>query len=94
MIAMFICHFDELRRDKGVSVNQVATDTGLSYNTLQRLRSGPMERVYLATLETLMRYFDLDELTDLIEYIPNELIASLKKQKKKEATPPGETSSS
>ena len=73
---MITTRFDELRRGKGLrenrdlSLRQVAQETGLSLNALQRLRKGAAERVALSTLEKLCDYFDLESLCELIERSP------------------------
>lgn len=66
-------HFDRLRRAKAHHENRdlplrvIAEETGLSVNTLQRVRRNQMERVYLSTIETLCRYFGASRIDDLIE---------------------------
>jgi DNA-binding Xre family transcriptional regulator len=73
---MISTRLDELRRTKGLrenrdlSLRQVAIETGLSFNTLQRLRKGTTERVALSTLDKLCDYFGLESLCELIERLP------------------------
>lgn len=73
---MITTRFDELRRTKGLNENrdlslrQVAEETGLGFNTLQRLRKGETERVALSTLDKLCDYFGLTSLCELIERVP------------------------
>ena len=70
---MIVSRFDDLRRTKGLNENrdlslrQVAEETGLGFNTLQRLRKGETERVALSTLDKLCDYFGLVSLCELIE---------------------------
>jgi DNA-binding Xre family transcriptional regulator len=70
--------FDRLRREKAatenrdISLRTVATETGLALGTVLRLNKGQVERVYLTTLDTLCKYFQLQEIGQLIEYIPDE----------------------
>jgi len=75
---MITTRFDDLRRTKSlnenrdISLRQVAEETGLGFNTLQRLRKGETERVALSTLDKLCDYFGLASLCDLIERAPGE----------------------
>ncbi len=74
---MITTRFDELRRTKGLredrdlSLRQVSEETGLGFNTLQRLRKGETERVALSTLDKLCDYFGLVSLCELIERTGN-----------------------
>lgn len=75
---MIRTHFDDLRRAKAyrekrdLSLRTIAAETGLSINTIQRLRKGQTERVGLATLDALCRFFGLTNVGELIEYVPEE----------------------
>jgi transcriptional regulator with XRE-family HTH domain len=83
MLVMFQSNFDDLRREKALrekrdlSVNKVAAETGLSINTIQRVRIGDAGRVNLKTIETLMRYFEVGRIEEFIEYLPGEALATL-----------------
>jgi len=74
---MIRLHFDLLRFQKEererrkLTLRRIAAETGLSVDTLQRLRKGPQAagRVTYATLDTLCRYFELDDIGQLLEYI-------------------------
>ncbi len=74
---MIRSHFDRLRREKGLrenrdlSIRTVAAETGLSFNTIQRVRRQQLQRVYASTLDTLCRYFAVASLCDLVEYTPD-----------------------
>ena len=71
---MIQCHFDRLRREKASRENRdlpvltVSAETGLSYNTLQRLRRERLTRIQLSTIETLCRYFTVETMCELLEY--------------------------
>jgi DNA-binding Xre family transcriptional regulator len=70
--------FDKLRRAKAarenreISLRTVAAETGLAFNTLQRVRKASLERVQAATLDKLCRYFRVKSLCDLVEYHPDD----------------------
>jgi len=76
---MIKSNFDDLRRKKAlnesrdISLRKVSEETGLAFNTLQRLRKGETERVALSTLDRLCSYFQLSSLCDLIEYLPIDI---------------------
>jgi DNA-binding Xre family transcriptional regulator len=75
---MMRSHFEDLRRLKafrerrGLPIRTISQETGLSQGAILRVKNLNMERVYLSTLETLCRYFDVRSLADLMEYVPNE----------------------
>src|SRR3989442_879600 len=75
---MMRSHFEQLRRHKAyieqrdLPIRTIAQETGLSQGAILRLKSLKMERVYLSTLESLCRYFDVHSLSDLIEYVRDE----------------------
>ena len=75
---MIRCKFDLLRRQKAarenrdISLRRVAQETGLAIATIQRLNKANSERIYLSTLDTLCRYFDVADLSELLEYAPDE----------------------
>lgn len=79
---MILCHFDRLRHEKGLRENRslailtVSQETGLSYNTLQRLRGSSPYRIQTSTIDMLCRYFDVDALTDFLEYRPDNAAGS------------------
>ncbi|MBE7462684.1 MAG: helix-turn-helix transcriptional regulator [Planctomycetes bacterium] len=70
--------FDDLRRHKAyrerrdLPIRTIAKETGLSQGALIRLKNCKFERVYLSTLEKLCRYFEVESLSDLIEYVPDD----------------------
>lgn len=69
MIALKI---KQLREQKGISVRQLSEDTGIRWNTLSDMEKGTAKHWPPEHLETLLRYFELKEISDLIEYVPNE----------------------
>lgn len=75
---MIRAKFNRLRREKAfkenrdISLRTLAAETGLSLSTVQRLNKGELERVYLSTLDTVARYFAIDNIGQLLEYIPDE----------------------
>ena len=46
-------------------------NTGLSLTTIERVKKGITERVYISTLNTLCRYFSVGSISELIEYTPD-----------------------
>src|SRR6476659_8624121 len=76
---MMRSHFEQLRRQKAylekrdLSIRMIAEETGLSQGALLRVKNLKMERVYLSTLETLCRYFEVKSLSELIEFEPDAL---------------------
>lgn len=61
--------YEERRR---LPLRVLSAETGLAVNTLQRFLRGDLERVSLATLDRLCRYFDVASIADLIEFVPDE----------------------
>ena len=75
---MVICHFSRLRREKAlrenrdISLRKLAIECGLSMPTIQRLGRNDVDGVYLSTLNILCNYFDLKEMGQLLEFVPDE----------------------
>ena len=75
---MMFSHFEDLRRLKAfrerrdLPIRTIAEETGLSQGTILRVKNLKMERVYLSTLETLCRYFGVQSISELMEYVPDE----------------------
>ncbi len=61
--------YEERRR---LPLRVLSAETGLAVNTLQRFLRGDLERVSLATMDCLCRYFGVASIADLIEYVPDE----------------------
>ena len=62
----------EYREKRRLSLATIAKETGLAIGTVQKLRNGDVSRVYLSTLDTLCRYFDVDQIGDVLEYDKTE----------------------
>ena len=75
---MLRSHFDDLRRLKehrerrDLTIRTIAEESGLSQGAILRVKNLKMERVYLSTLETLCEYFNVQSLSELIEYVPHK----------------------
>jgi DNA-binding Xre family transcriptional regulator len=70
--------FEDLRRHKAyqerrnLPIRIISEETGLSQGAILRLKNGNFARVSLSTLERLCRYFGVQSLSELIEFIPDE----------------------
>jgi DNA-binding Xre family transcriptional regulator len=75
---MILSKFQDLRRRKAfeekrdLPLRTIAAESGLSLATVQRISSGNVERVSLPTLNVLCRYFGVQSISELIEYVPEE----------------------
>jgi DNA-binding Xre family transcriptional regulator len=75
---VILSHFEQLRRHKSykekrnLPVRIIAEETGLSQGAILRVKNVTMERISLTTLEALCRYFEVNSLSELIEYVPDE----------------------
>ncbi len=75
---MLRSYFQDLRRRKeyeekrDLPIRTIAEETGLSQGAILRVKNLKMDRVYLSTLETLCRYFGVQSLSELIEYVPEK----------------------
>ncbi|BCM90572.1 hypothetical protein IAD21_02426 [Abditibacteriota bacterium] len=71
---MIESRFQDLRRRKAfeekrnLPLRTIAEETGLALATVQRIASGKMGAVHMATLDTLCRYFKCQSLAELIEF--------------------------
>lgn len=61
---------DDLLWRYKTTAEKLAQDTGLSTNTISKLRNNISKNVSIKTLNTICKYFKCN-LTDLIEYIPD-----------------------
>lgn len=74
---MIKSHFEELRQKKAsleerkLPLRIIASEANLSLGTVQRLKKGTQGRVYFSTLNALCCYFGVQNISDLIEYIPD-----------------------
>lgn len=62
----------KLREGKGISVRQLSEETGIRWNTLNDMEKGTAKHWPPEHLNTLMRYFGLRDVTELIEYVNEE----------------------
>lgn len=78
---MIASHFENLRRRKeylekrDLPIRKISEETGLSQGAILRVKNATMERISLSTLEALCEYFNVKSLSDLIEYVPDEVKA-------------------
>jgi len=76
---MMTSHFEQLRRHKAyrekrnLPIRTISEETGLSQGAILRVKNLKMERVYLSTLERLCSYFEVQSLSELIEFVPNSI---------------------
>ena len=61
----------EFRERRDLPIRVIAEETGLSQGAILRVKNTTMERASLSTLETLCRYFGVQSLCELIEYVPD-----------------------
>ena len=75
---MIRSHFEDLRRRKefhehrDLSIRTIAEETRLSQGAILRVKNLTMERISLSTLERLCRFFNVQSLSELIEYVPDD----------------------
>lgn len=62
----------KLREGKGISVRQLSEETGIRWNTLNDMEKGTAKHWPPEHLNTLMRYFELRDVSELIEYVNEE----------------------
>lgn len=72
---MIKCHLSRLLGERKLKISDVARDTGLNRGTLTRLYHETAERIELEVLNALCSYLNCN-LSDLLEYIPDERLAS------------------
>lgn len=65
------CWLGELRRARGLSVVEVARQTGLSRNTVMTMESEELPNPTLSTLFALMNAYGVDSLDDLFGPAPS-----------------------
>jgi DNA-binding Xre family transcriptional regulator len=71
---VFISRLDDLRRKKSyeerrnISLRTIAEETGLALTTVHRVKAGPVDKIQLATLNTLCHYFKVDSLDAVIGF--------------------------
>ncbi|GIO33719.1 hypothetical protein J2TS6_48600 [Paenibacillus albilobatus] len=59
----------ELRQGKELSVRQLSEETGIRWNTLNDMEKGTAKHWPPEHLNTLMQYFELKDVSELIEYV-------------------------
>lgn len=59
-----------LEEDRKITYRTMATETGLSYQTVSRLVTGQNETVAIRTLDALCKYFSVG-VGELLEYLPD-----------------------
>ena len=75
---MIRSHFEDLRRKKefverrDLPIRMISEETGLSQGAILRVKNATMERVYISTLVTLCHYFEVNSMSELIEYTPHD----------------------
>ena len=75
---MFQSKFDDLLREKEykerrrIPIRKLAEESGLSVTTIQRLKSGRVDNLNLSSVERACRYFNVQSVGDLIEYVSTE----------------------
>jgi DNA-binding Xre family transcriptional regulator len=77
---MIRSRFEELRHQKEeaegrrLSVRTIAAEVKVSNGTIQRMKKGELDRIYISTLDKLCRYFGVKQVGDLIEYIAADIV--------------------
>ena len=75
---MIHSHFEDLRRLKALRdrralpLRTIVAETGLSMGSLLRIKNLKTDRISLATLVTLCRYFEVKSISELLEWDPEE----------------------
>ena len=62
--------FFETIRARGISQYKLVTDYGFSHGTLSALKQN--KSVTIATLNSLMEMLEIDDITQVLRYIPDE----------------------
>lgn len=74
---MFQSRFADLVREKEyrdkrhLSLRTIAEESGLSINTISRVKSGNLSALRMSTFEALCAYFEVQSVADLLEYVPS-----------------------
>ncbi|WP_185959587.1 helix-turn-helix domain-containing protein [Lentibacillus cibarius] len=67
---------DELYKDKGLTQKEVSKATQIRESTLSGMRRNSKESWDVHLLERLLVYFEIEDVTDFIEYNPPEDVES------------------
>ncbi|MGD1912851.1 MAG: helix-turn-helix domain-containing protein [Rivularia sp. (in: cyanobacteria)] len=62
-----ISKLKDLMDKKGVTQEKLSKETGLAVSTVGRFSRSQVTRIDVATVETLMKYFDLKNMNELFE---------------------------
>ncbi|HEY0073409.1 MAG TPA: helix-turn-helix domain-containing protein [Abditibacteriaceae bacterium] len=74
---MMKSNFETLRRrkasneDRKLILKTIAEETGLSLGAVHRVSTGQIEKIHLSTLDTLCGYFNVQSISELVEYVPD-----------------------
>ncbi len=66
---MIVCKLDDLLWQNRTTAKDIFLKTGISENTLSRLRNNETTRYDAKTLDLLCRYFNC-KISDLLEFVP------------------------
>jgi len=69
---MLMLKIKQLREEKGISVRQLSEETGIRWNTLSDMEKGIAKHWPPEHLNTLMGFFGIRDISDLIEYVEDE----------------------
>ncbi len=79
MIAvMLVSKFDNLRRKKAfeegrdLTLRTIAEESDLSLTTINQINGGKVANVHVHTLAKLCAYFQVQSLSELVEYVPDK----------------------
>ncbi len=61
----------EHREGRTLSLRTISKETCLSLGTVHRLMNGDFDSIHFSTLDILCRYFNVSEIGELIEYVPD-----------------------
>lgn len=66
-----VCYLKNLMDAEKITQLELREKTGLATSTIGRLYRSQVTRIDIETVETLMKYFDLKSINELIEVKPN-----------------------
>lgn len=66
--AMFISKLGQLMESRGLNQSELSRATGLTHNTIRKFLKGHFDRLDGETVDTLMQYFGLSSLSELVEF--------------------------
>lgn len=65
-----ICYLKDLMDEEKITQLELREKTGLATSTIGRLYRSQVTRIDIETVETLMKYFKLNSINELIEVKP------------------------